>query len=179
MPEPPVDVSVLRSRLGSTVEEWKVIGPLLAKVDLAMRELSPETGAGPNFGMFGNPDDWVNGSFTGPGETARGNMPAFGRAPATKPAAETAPATAPGVEVSAAEAEHLSHGVTLRQALADLHTLLAQPSADEAAVARQVALVREARQRAQEALDDARAELRPLLTARQEAMLAALGYLEE
>jgi hypothetical protein len=178
MPEAPVDVSVLRSRLGSTVEEWKVIGPLLAKVDLAMRELDAGAGPAPAFGPFGNTDDWVNGSFTGPGETARGNMPAWGKPPATKPA-ETAPATAPAVQVSEAEAAHLSHGVTLRQALGDLHALLQQPSPGEGALARQVALVREARERAQEALDDAWEELRPLLTVRQEATLAALGYLEE
>jgi Spy/CpxP family protein refolding chaperone len=73
----------------------------------------------------------------------------------------------------------LTESITVHQALADLHAALQKPEMDDAALKRQVTLVREARQRAREALADARAELLPLLTARQEAALEANGFFEE
>jgi hypothetical protein len=169
--------------LGSTAEEWKVVGPLLQKVAAARRALEPAYAPPPPAGRgFFGPADWANGSFTGPGETARGTRPAggFGR-PATAPGAQTQAAVASPPDAVADESplRPLTESITVHQALADLHAVLQKPQTDDAALKRQVTLVREARQRAREALADARAELLPLLTARQEAALEANGFLEE
>lgn len=177
-------VSGLRSDLGATVEEWKVVEPLLVKVAKALRALEPAYIAPPPVprGPF-SPADWANGSFTGPGETSRGVPPraGFGAPPTSAPAPEvqtSAATTAPAMPDDA-PVHPLSEGITVHQALADLHAALQKPGVDDATLKRQVLVVREARERAREALEDARAELLPLLTARQEATLAAMGYLEE
>jgi hypothetical protein len=183
-PAPVVNIESLRMELGSTAEEWKVVGPLLQKVAAARRALEPAYAPPPPAGRgFFGPADWANGSFTGPGETARGTRPAggFGRA-ATAPGAQTQAAVASPADAAADDESRvrpLTESITVHQALADLHAALQKPEADDAALKRQVALVREARQRAREALADARAELLPLLTARQEAALEANGFLEE
>jgi hypothetical protein len=182
-PAPVVNIESLRMELGSTAEEWKVVGPLLQKVAAARRALEPAYAPPPPAGRgFFGPADWANGSFSGPGETARGARPAggFGR-PATTPGAQTQAAVASPPDAVADESplRPLTESITVHQALADLHAVLQKPQTDDAALKRQVTLVREARQRAREALADARAELLPLLTARQEAALEANGFLEE
>ena len=66
----------------------------------------------------------------------------------------------------------------ISQAQAELKTVLADPKHTKAEIDDHIAAVRKARQQARADLQTARKELAQMLTARQEAVLISLGYLE-
>jgi Spy/CpxP family protein refolding chaperone len=66
----------------------------------------------------------------------------------------------------------------INQARAELKSTLDNPKHSPAEVRERVAAVRKARQKASADLEAAQKELRQLLTARQEAVLVSLGYID-
>lgn len=68
-------------------------------------------------------------------------------------------------------------GGSVSRALSDLRATLRDPEAPEALITEKLAAFREAREKARAELKAAREDLRSLLTARQEAILANMGYL--
>lgn len=169
------ELRALRVTLGASVEEWKVIGPLLGNVVSAQRGLDP--GNGPDGATQGwRNRNFSNGSFTGPGETARGDPRGFGTPSDNSPDVPTDAARQ--IAESADSQSSVAQGVTLAQAMSDLHRALAAKDTPPEELKRRVAAVRAARQHATQVRTDAITELLPLLTPRQVGLLETMGYFE-
>src|SRR5262245_58112209 len=160
----------VKKQLGSTDEEWKVIGPKLQKLIAAGQALTadaggPERGFGmggfgpPGGGGFGPP----GGGFGGPGGDRRGPGGDF-----SPPGGPPPMGAFGGPTVTSA----------IAQAQADLKTVLSEPKHTAAEVQEKVAAVRKARQKARGEVDAAQKDLLLMLTAEQEAILVSLGYFE-
>lgn len=168
-PNPLDDV---KKQLGSTDEEWKVIGPKLQKVIAARQVLVSDAkgdrGAGGFFGPgFGGP----GGAFAGPGR-------AFGPPPGGPGGFDgPPPGGGPSLVGPGASPPAMGNNI-ISQAQADLKVVLNSAKHTPEEVREKLALVRAARQRALANFEAMQKDLIQLLTAEQEAILASLGYIE-
>jgi hypothetical protein len=165
----------VKKQLGSTDEEWKVIGPKLQKLIAARQALAadargPDRGFG--FGGFGPP----GGGFGGPGGGGFGGPPGERRGPG---AGDSGP---PGGTPGGPPPMGMFGGPTatsaITQAQADLKAVLSDPKHTADQVKEKVAAVRKARQKARGDVDATQKDLLLMLTAKQEAVLVSLGYFE-
>lgn len=159
----------VKKQLGSSDEEWKVIGPKLQKLIAARQALTadargPERGFGmggfgpPGGGGFGPP----GGGIGGAGGERRG------------PAGDFSPPGGP--PMGAFGGPMITSAIT--QAQADLKAVLSDRKHSAEEIKEKVAAVRKARQKARGEVDAAQKDLMLMLTAEQEAILVSLGYFE-
>ena len=141
----------MKDSLGVTDDEWKALQPKLEKVQTLSRQ-------GMGGGMMGM------GARGGRGGRGPG---APGAAPAT-----------PGAETPAAGAAPARPESEVQKAAAALQKVLDNKEAKPEDIKTALAALRDARAKAKTELDQAKKELREILTARQEAVLVARGILE-
>jgi len=158
----------LRQSLGASEDEWKVLQPLIEKVQNLQRStrggmMRAGIGGFGAMGGFGN----VGGRTRG----GRGNRDANTSAPATPPAAVTPPApTNPdGTPRELTEVEKKTTA---------LNDVLKNKDASPTQITEALTALRTARAKGQQGLTQAREELKKVVTAHQEAMLVLMGLLE-
>jgi hypothetical protein len=132
--------------------EWKIIEPRLTKVTEANRQVSGG-GRGGMMGMMGGRGG--RGGPGGPGGADNGGAPAQRRG------------SGPGGEQT-----------VLDKAVAQLDTVLQKESASPEEIKTAMTAVRAAREKAKQELAAAQAELKKVLTVRQEAVSMTLGILD-
>jgi hypothetical protein len=155
-----------RQELGATEDEWKVLQPLIEKVQTLQRSSRGGTSGG--FGGFGGTGGFGNfGGRTrgGPGGT-RGSRDANSTTPAaTTPQVRTNPDGTP-------------HELTdIEKATTALNDVLKNKDASPTQIAEALTALRAARAKSQQELDQAREVLKKVLTAKQEAMMVLRGIL--
>ncbi|MBI1371554.1 MAG: hypothetical protein GC159_02160 [Phycisphaera sp.] len=144
----------LKEQLGSSDEEWKIIEPRLTKVTEAQR--ATRGGGGFMFGGFsGRGGSSRFGSGAGGGERPGGDNNAERQRPAL-------PDDAP---------DSLKKTMALRE-------LLDNKDSSPEDIKKAVDALREAKKKAEAELEAARAQLKEVLTVRQEATLVMMGILE-
>jgi hypothetical protein len=171
-PNPLDDV---KKQLGSTDEEWKVIGPKLQKVIAARQVLVSDAKGDRGFGGFFGP------GFGGPGGAFAGPGRAFGPPPGGPGGFDGPPPGPPGggpTLVGPNSSPPTMGNNIITQAQADLKVVLNSPKHTPVEVQEKLAAVRAARQRARSNFESLQKDLIQLLTAEQEAILASLGYIE-
>jgi hypothetical protein len=166
----------VKKQLGSTDEEWKVIGPKLKKVIAARQVLISDAkgdrGSGGFFGPgFGGP----GGAFAGPGGGFRGPPPGGpGEFGGPRPGG---PGGGPTLVGRGASPSTMGNNI-ISQAQADLKAVLDSPKHSDTEVQEKLAAVRASRRKARANFEALQKDLLQLLTAEQEAILASLGYIE-
>jgi hypothetical protein len=153
-----------RQELGASEDEWKVLQPLIEKVQTLQRAARGGTSGG--FGGFGGTGGFGNfGGRTrgGPGGT-RGSRDANTPA-ATTPPAPTNPDGTP------------RELTDIEKATTALNDVLKNKDASPTQIAEALTALRAARAKSQQELDQAREVLKKVLTAKQEAMLVLRGTL--
>jgi hypothetical protein len=138
----------MKTTLGVTDEEWKVLQPKIDAVQTAARDL--RSGA---MGAMGG----MGGMFGG----RRGGAPA---------ADANAPAAAPQPDPNRPQSD-------IQKKMTALQTVLANKDAKPDEIKTALAAVREARATAQTKLDTAEKELRAIVTVRQEGLLFTMNVL--
>ncbi len=147
----------LKAALKASDDEWAVIQPLLEKVQTAQRA----TMAG-RFGGFGGFGRRGGGGPGGPGGGGPGGPGGGGSAPEASPGASPSNRWA---RFSSPEADAL-------------RTALQSDSTSPEEIKAKLQALRDARKKAAADLDDARENLKKVLTLRQEATLVQIGILE-
>jgi len=137
----------MKQQLNVDDQAWKVMEPRLMKVMDLSRQVN--SGGRGMFGMMGG-----RGGRGGPGGGPDGGAPAERRG------------SGPGGEQTA-----------LDKATAQLQTTLENQSASPDDIKKQLTAVREAKMKAQQELAAAQADLKQILTVRQEAQLVLMGQL--
>jgi hypothetical protein len=140
----------LKQRLGADDQAWKVMEPRVMKVV----ELNQQGMAGRGRGMFG-----MMGGRRG-GQGGQGGADNAGAPPQRR-------GSGPGGEQTA-----------LDKAMAQLQTTLENQSASPDDIKKALTGVREAREKARQELATAQADLKKILSVRQEAVLVEMGQLE-
>jgi hypothetical protein len=139
----------LKQQLGADDQAWKVMEPRVMKV----WDLSQQANAGGRRGMFG----MMGGRRGQGGQGAAAD--AGGQAPPVR-------GSGPGGELTA-----------LDKAMAQLRTTLENQSASPDDIKKQLTAVREAKMKSQQDLAAAQADLKQILTVKQEAQCVLLGLL--
>jgi len=154
-----------RQELGASEDEWKVLQPLIEKVQTLQRAARGGTSGGfGGFGGFGGTGGF--GNFGGRGRGDRGSRDANSTTPAaTTPQVRTNPDGTP-------------HELTdIEKATTALNDVLKNKDASPTQIAEALTALRAARAKSQQELDQAREVLKKVLTAKQEAMLVLRGIL--
>jgi len=144
----------MKEQLGADDAAWKVLEPRLTKVMEANRQVGGG-GRGGMMGMMGGMRG-QRGGQGGPGAADAGGAPAQQRRGA-----------GPGGEQTA-----------LDKAMTQLRTTLENSSASPEEIKTQLTAVRQAREKAKQDLAAAQADLKKILTVRQEAVLVEMGQLD-
>ncbi len=148
-----------RQNLGATEDEWKVLQPLIEKV----QNLQRSTRGGMTGGGFGGMTGF--GGFGGRGRGDRGSRDANSTTPAATP---PAPTNRDGTPRELTEVEKKTTA---------LNDVLKNKDASPTQIAEALTALRAARAKSQLELDQAREELKKVLTALQEAKLVIMGIL--
>lgn len=138
----------IKEQLGATDEEWAVLGPRIEKINGLNADAN--TGISGMMNIFGR-----RGGLGGGRGGGRGG--AFG-----------------GLNLQTL----LGGSNSMAQKMADLTTAIDNPNMPESEIKSRLAAVRAERERVRQELAVARAELIPLLTQRQEAILFQMGILD-
>lgn len=143
----------MREMLGASEEEWKVLEPKIEAVQTAARE-ARGGGFGPGGFGPGGP-----GGF-GPGGPGAG------------------PGGGPGGRTRGGERGQTAPESAVAKATQELRTALEDTNAKAESIAEKLSALRKARDAARENLARAQADLRELVTKRQEAQLVLMGILD-
>jgi hypothetical protein len=156
----------LQRQLHATDEDWKVLGPKIARVVAARASLNnPSSNA-------------VLTDMAGPGRAATVPPPAGGlTGPAAGSTAQAATTTRPAND-GGSGAGGPGNNQSVGSALSDLRSTLSDNKADTTQISDRLTALRVQREKAKAELQAAVDDLMPHLTADQEATLVVMGYLD-
>jgi hypothetical protein len=150
----------MKEQLGASDDEWKVLQPKVEKVMDSRRDA--QTGGG-GFGFLGGGGGGGRGGAGGPGGAGGGNGPGGNGGPGG------------GGGRGRGGADPNS---PVGQAMAALQAAVQNKDTPAEDLNRKLTALRNARQQAKDSLTRSQAELKELLTQRQEATMVMMGYLE-